>query len=183
VKIIAAPRSDQWNADDFAGGPRTFTIAAVKPGTAEQLHDIELVEGEGRVWRPPVTMLRILKTAWGDEGNDWVGRKVTLHLDPNVRFGKEVVGGIRISHLSHIPGPLKAAVTVTRGKRAPYVVQPLTEPVKPAVDWDAELQSAGTDMSAIKAIYNRANQLGDTAALAKIKAAGDAILAANKEES
>jgi hypothetical protein len=35
------------------------------------------------------------------------------------------VGGIRVSHLSHIDKPLTIALTVTRGKRAPYVVQPL----------------------------------------------------------
>src|SRR5690606_39998173 len=45
VKITAEPRSDQWNADDFLGGPRTFTIAGVREGTADQKYDIELVEG------------------------------------------------------------------------------------------------------------------------------------------
>jgi hypothetical protein len=45
------------------------------------------------------------------------------------------VGGLRISHLSHIPKPLSLALTVTRGKRAPYVVQPLPDdaPTSPAV--------------------------------------------------
>ena len=36
MKITAEPRSDQWNADDFIGGPRTFTVAGVKVGKAEQ---------------------------------------------------------------------------------------------------------------------------------------------------
>lgn len=36
MKITAEPRSDQWNADDFVGGARVFTIAGVKVGAAEQ---------------------------------------------------------------------------------------------------------------------------------------------------
>ena len=145
MKITAEPRSDQWNADDFVSGPRTFTIAGVKVGAAEQKYDIELAEGEGRVWRPPLTMLRVLLAAWGDEASDWVGRRVTLYLDPNVRFGKETTGGIRISHLSHINGPKKLALTVSRGKKAAYTVEPLTEPApKPARDWVTEARQFTT---------------------------------------
>jgi len=129
VKITAEPRSDQWNADDFIGGPRTFTIAGVKVGTAEQKYDIELVEGDGRFWRPPLTMLRLLIAAWGDEASVWVGRRVTLFRDESVRFGADAVGGIRISHLSHLPGnkPLVAMLTSTRGRRARHVAEPLPD--------------------------------------------------------
>lgn len=130
MKITAEPRSDQWNADDFTGGPRTFTIAGVRKGTAEQKYDIELVEGEGRVWRPPLGMLRVLMNAWGDESPVWIGRRVTLFKDPTVRFGKEVPGGIRISHLSHIGGKdLHVPITVSRGNRKTYTVHPLPEVV------------------------------------------------------
>lgn len=132
MKITAPPRSDQWNAEDFTGGPRTFTIAAVKPGKAEQKYDIELVEGEGRVWRPPLTVLRLLIAAWGDDAKKWQGQRVTLYLDPDVRFGKEAVGGIRLSHLSGIDKPLTVALSVSRGKRTPFTVHPLVE--RPAGD-------------------------------------------------
>lgn len=129
MKITAEPRSDQWNADDFVGGPRTFTIAGVKVGTAEQKYDIELVEGDGRSWRPPLTMLRLLIAAWGDEASQWTGRRVTLYRDESVRFGSDAVGGIRISHLSHLPGnkPLTTMLTSTRGRRARHVVEPLPD--------------------------------------------------------
>ena len=126
MKITAEPRSDQWNAEDFIGGPRTFTIAGVRNGTAEQKYDIQL-EGETRVWRPPLTMLRVLLAAWGDDATVWAGRKVTLYQDPTVRFGKEVLGGIRISHLSHLDKPLKLSLTVKRGSRAAVTVQPLKQ--------------------------------------------------------
>lgn len=127
MKITTEPRSDQWNADDFVGGPRTFTIAGVKTGTAEQKYDIELVEGEGRSWRPPLTVLRLLVAGWGDDAKVWVGRRVTLYRDPSIRFGKDAVGGIRVSHMSDLPDdkPLKIALTESRGKRAMHIVDPL----------------------------------------------------------
>lgn len=128
MKIVVKPRSDQWNADDFTGGPRTFTIAGVKKGTAEAPYDVELLEGEGRAWRPPNGMLSVLIQLWGDEAPKWVGRRVTLFKDPSVRFGKEVPGGIRISHMSDIgPKAVSPSITVSRGRRVPYQVQPLVE--------------------------------------------------------
>jgi len=133
LKITAEPRSDQWNADDFLGGPRTFTVAGVKDGAAEQKYDIAL-EGEARAWRPPLTMIRVLITAWGDESEAWTGRRVTLYQDPSVRFGRDVIGGIRISHLSHIAKPLNIKVTTTRGKRETVTVQPLPDAPKQATD-------------------------------------------------
>ena len=146
MKITAEPRSDQWNADDFVGGPRTFTIAGVRTGTAEQKYDIELVEGEGRSWRPPLTVLRLLITAWGDNGDEWVGRRVTLYRDPSIRFGKDQVGGIRISHLSHIDKPVSVPLTVTRGKRAIFKAEPLVEPARPAAPAaPTEAEVANTD--------------------------------------
>lgn len=128
MKVTAEPRSDQWNADDFMGGPRTFTIAGVRKGTAEQKYDIDLVEGEGRAWRPPLGMLRVLMKAWGDESPVWVGRRVTLFRDATVRFGKDIPGGIRISHMSHIGNkPLDVPITIARGTRRTYTVQPLPD--------------------------------------------------------
>ena len=169
MKITAEPRSDQWNADDFLGGARTFTIAGVKEGTAEQKYDIAL-EGETRAWRPPLGMLRVLMDAWGDESNVWVGRRVTLYRDQTVRFGKEVPGGIRISHLSHIPKVMNFKVTTSRGKRETYTVQPLPD-AAPARNFLQEANAAGDDIAALRNIYTAAQQAGEPAdTLAAIQA-------------
>lgn len=133
MKITAEPRSDQWNAEDFLGGPRTFTVAGVKVGTAEQKYDIAL-EGEQRVWRPPLTVLRILIKCWGDEAAAWTGKRVTLYCDERVTFGRDAVGGIRVSHVSHIDKPLTLNLTATRGKRQKVTVQPLPDAPAPAAD-------------------------------------------------
>ena len=140
MKITAEPRSDQWNADDFVGGPRTFTIAGVKEGAAEQKYDIQL-EGEDRVWRPPLTMLRVLLAVWGDESADWVGRRVQLFQDPSVSFGRDAVGGIRIAAMSHLDAPRNMKLTTTRGKRATYTVQPLKDAPKPDTAIPADVVS------------------------------------------
>jgi len=170
LKITAEPRSDQWNADDFIGGSRTFAIAGVKDGTAEQKYDIAL-EGETRAWRPPLGMIRVLMQAWGDESKVWVGRRVTLYRDPTIRFGSDVLGGIRISHLSHIDKPMNFKVTTTRGKRATYTVQPIPD-AAPVATRDF-LEEAGklSDVAALRALWKEAQSGGaDPSTLAKIQA-------------
>lgn len=164
MKITAEPRSDQFNADDFAGSARTFTVAGVKDGAAEQKYDIFLA-GESRAWRPPLTMIRVLMKAWGDESEAWVGRQVTLYQDPSVKFGREVLGGIRISHLSHIGDkPLQVKVTTTRGKRETVTVQPLKdEPASTTVtprDWRAEATAASGNKEALRALWTDAKAAG-----------------------
>ena len=132
MSAVIAPKSDQISADDFIAGPRSFTIDAVRimPG-AEQPVEIKLV-GEDRVWRPCKSMNRVLVNAWGPDAKAYFGRSVTLYRDPKVKFGGAEVGGIRISHMSHIERDLVMQLTATRAKRSSYVVKPLA--VAPAED-------------------------------------------------
>jgi len=145
VKITAESRSDQWNADDFLSGPRTFTIAGARKGVAEQPYDI-VFEGEEKVWRPPVTVRKILTAAWGDESDEWVGRQVTLYHDPTVRNPGGGMGGIRMSHMSHITKRVEKAVIVSRGKRGVVSVEPLTTTPEPT----AEQVAAETDLAVLR---------------------------------
>jgi hypothetical protein len=157
-----APTSDQLDAVDLLGGPRTFTIDRVSAGNDEQPVNIKLAEFP-RVWRPGKSMRRVLVACWGPDAAAYVGRRVTLFCDTSVRFGGQEVGGTRISHLSHIDKPQKVALLVTRGKSAMYVVQPLVETATPTtserVDWDAEIAAAAGDVDALKALYKRAGQM------------------------
>jgi hypothetical protein len=158
VKITAEPRSDQWNADDFVGSSKTFTIAGVKVGSAEQKYDIAL-EGESRVWRPPLTILRILmdEKVWGDESDVWIGRRVTLYRDPTVRFGKDAVGGIRLSHVSHIAKPVTLAVTTTRGKRAMVTIEPLVDAPTARPQPTPDDIAASTSIDDLRAMWQTAS--------------------------
>jgi hypothetical protein len=143
------PRSDQLNAEDLLTGPRTFTVSDVRKGSAEQPVDIHLVEFPGRPFKPSKTVRRILVSAWGPDAAAYPGRRMTLYRDPAVRFGGMDVGGIRVSHLSHIGKPLTLVLAVSKGKRAPYVVQPLKdEPATtPTPNIDAELKDIHAGMT------------------------------------
>jgi hypothetical protein len=118
-------KSAQLNTDDLIAGPRTITITSVKAGSTEQPVAISFEGDGGKPWYPCKSMRRVIVAAWGADASQYVGRGVTLFRDPTVTYGGIQVGGIRVSHLSGIDGPLSIALTVTRQKRAPYKVLPL----------------------------------------------------------
>lgn len=148
------PKSDQQNFDDYLDGPKTVTVAEVKVlNGGEQPVEVHLVEFPGRPFKPGKSMRRVLIQAWGKQSSEWAGRKLTLYGDPTVKFGGKEVGGIRISHLSHIPEALELHLTVTRGKRAPFVVEPIDPPTDTSGrDWLAELADTQGDLDAIEAL-------------------------------
>ncbi|MFN8996095.1 MAG: hypothetical protein ACK5X3_20845 [Pseudomonadota bacterium] len=128
---VIVTKSDQISSDDFLSGPRTYSIVSVEinPGT-EQPVQIKLA-GENRVWRPCKSMARCLVAAWGPDAKLYSGKSVTLYRDPKVKWGGLEVGGVRISHMSHIERPLSMALTATKGRRADYTVKPLILQVSP----------------------------------------------------
>lgn len=122
---VIIPKSDQWNADDFLSGPMTFKIVGVKVRHGqEQPVSIE-VEGSSKVYRPCKSMARVLVAAWGADSSEYAGRSLTLYCDPKVKWGGMEVGGIRISHMSHIGSSMTMALTVTRANKKPFTVKPL----------------------------------------------------------
>jgi hypothetical protein len=134
ISSTTAPDSTQVNADDLIGGPVTVTITGVRKGTPDQPVNIDLAEFPDRAYRPGKSMRRLLVAAWGPEASEYVGRRMTMYRDASISFGRDVVGGIRLSHLSHIDKPLTVALTVTRGKRSPFTVEPLVETGPTAAD-------------------------------------------------
>lgn len=145
ISGTTAPRSDQQNFDDYSAGEKTVTVSEVKAGSAEQPVEIHLHEFPGRPYKPSKSMRRVLLAAWGNESSVYAGRRMTLVGDPTVKFGGQIVGGIKIAALSHIDKPLTIALTVTRGKRAPHVVQPLPDapaPVDNVAEWITALNTA-----------------------------------------
>lgn len=156
ISASTAPRTDQQNFDNYLAGPKTLTISEVKAGTAEQPIELHLVEFPGQPYKPSKSMRRVLVSCWGPEASVYSGRRITLYGDPTVRFGSAVVGGLKISHLSNIDKAVKVNLTVTRGKRELFTVQPLPAPA-PTRDWLAELKLAGKDLDAISALGSAAN--------------------------
>lgn len=124
-----APASDQLDAIELTQ-PRTFTIGT---GSALGKRDGKTVaeirfENFDRVWRPSKGMLDVLAACWGTDVREWVGRRVTVYNDPEVMFGKDKVGGVRISHLSHIDKPRSITIRASgAGRKKAWPVQPLKD--------------------------------------------------------
>jgi hypothetical protein len=158
----AAPRTDQQNFLNYKDGPKTVTISHVKRGTDEQPVEVHLVEFPGQPWKPSKGMINVLMGAWGKESDAYAGRKITLYGDPKVRFGSDVLGGIRISHLSHIDKPVRVLIRLSKGKTGPFTVEPLAaaQPKTQGRDWIAELKIAGMDCDAIGALGRAAKTAG-----------------------
>lgn len=127
ISDTLAPKSDQLDAVDLLGAPRTFTITEVTRGNAEQPVQITLAEFP-RVWRPGKSMRRVLAAIHGTDAQKWVGVRVTLYCDESVKFGGEAVGGTRISHISGITKPRTVPLITGKGKSGSWTVQPLPDP-------------------------------------------------------
>lgn len=136
---ITVAKSDQLNADDLIGGAITVNITGIRlSGNSDQPLIID-IDGGHRPYKPCKSMTRLLIFCWGKDGNQYVGRRMTLYRDPTVKWAGEEVGGIRISHLSNIDKSMSVALTMTRGKRKPYTVEPLRVPDYPQAEFDKNL--------------------------------------------
>jgi hypothetical protein len=148
------PKSDQLNADQLMGGPMTITVTDVRRGSGDEQPIIIHYQGEnGRPYRPCKSMRRVLMFAWGNDGTQWIGRSMTLYNKLDVKFGGQEVGGIRISHLSHIEKDIGIALTATRGKKDPVRIKRLQE--DPAIESAraALRAAAGKGVDSLKAAW------------------------------
>lgn len=119
LRSTIIPKSDQLNAEQLLAGPMTITVSEVRTSASDEQPVVIHYDGEnGRPYKPCKTMRKVLILAWGEDGRQWPGKSMTVYNQPDVKFGGAEVGGIRISHLSDIPKPIKVSLTATRGKKA-----------------------------------------------------------------
>ena len=140
LRATIVPKSDQLNAEQLLGGSITVQVTEVRIGSSdEQPISIHYAGDDGRPYKPCKTMRKVLVFAWGQDGHQWHGRSLTLYNDPGVKFGGHEVGGIRISHISHIERDLQVSLTATKGKKALHNIKRLK--VAAAVNHGAALPS------------------------------------------
>jgi len=120
-------KSSQMNADDLLAGPKTIKITKVSanPSSAEQPIAISYEGDNGKPFYPCKTSRRLLVTLWSADGSSYVGRSLTLYRDPDVTWGGVRVGGLRISHASHIDKSITVALTASKNNKKPVTVHPL----------------------------------------------------------
>ena len=141
-----APKSDQLNADDLLAGPITVTIENVSRGSRDQPISISIPPHQP--FKPCKSMRRVLVSIWGKNGKEWIGKSLTLYCDTKVTFGGVAVGGIRISHASHIDNNHTMMLTTAKAKKSSFTVKTLIIEQQPQVDLeqlklDAETAAAG----------------------------------------
>lgn len=122
------PKSDQLNADDLIGRTLTIKITKVTGQAGDQPVSIFFEGDNGKPYKPCKSMIRVLKHVWSNNAADFAGRYLTLYRDEKVKFGGLAVGGIRISHMSHMNAAMTFALTESKAKRAAYTVKPLAIP-------------------------------------------------------
>lgn len=126
LRSTIIPRSDQLNTDQLLGGPMIITVADVRAGGGEdQPVSIFYDTDPARPYKPCKTMRKVLIHAWGPNGTTWVGKSMELYAEPSVKFGGELVGGIRISRLTDIPAQINVSLTATKGRKTMHEIAPL----------------------------------------------------------
>jgi len=166
------PKSDQLNADDLIAGPITVKITGVTIKPGEQPVSIFFDGDNGKPYKCCKSMARILVSAWGADSKKYVGRSLTLYRDPTVKWAGLEVGGIRISHMSHIDEAMTMALTATKGSRKPFTVRPLKADVAETVDAIIQQIELAQDEATLQELAAKVNGLADADERKRVVAAG-----------
>lgn len=151
LRDTIVPKSNQLNSEQLLYGPLTITVTSVARGSDDQPITVHYRGENGRPYLPCKSMRKVLIFAWGEDGNQWVGRSMTLFNDLAVKWAGVAVGGIRISHMTHIEREISLQLTATRGKKEPFIIKMLTPPADDRVEkFRAALtKKAGEGLAAI----------------------------------
>ena len=151
LRDTIVPKSNQLNSEQLLYGPLTITVTSVARGSDDQPITVHYRGENGRPYLPCKSMRKVLIFAWGEDGNKWVGRSMTLFNDLAVKWAGVAVGGIRISHMTHIERQIALQLTATRGKKEPFIINILTPPADDRVEkFRAALtKKAGEGLAAI----------------------------------
>lgn len=144
------PKSSQLNADDLILGSKTIRIRDVKEQAGEQPIAIYFDGDDGKPYLGCKSMLRVMGLLWGNNALNWIGRSLTLFRDAKVTWGGAEVGGIRISHMSHINGKQTMSLTATKQSRKPYIVLPLGDIAPPKKTINTEPLKLGAEAALLR---------------------------------
>ncbi len=143
-----APKSDQMNGDDLILGQKTIKVMKVVVGDSDQQPISIFYDGDnGKPYKPCKSMGRVLGQCWGGP-QTWIGKSMTLYRDEKVTWAGMEVGGIRISHMSDISGPVIMSLSANNKSKKPFTVKPLVaeqkEPVLTADDYISDFANVTT---------------------------------------
>jgi len=144
------PKSDQLNADELIGKDLTITITKVEKASAEQPIAIRYDGDNGKPYMPCKSMRRVMVQLWGVDASQYIGRSMTLFRDAKVTWAGAEVGGIRISHMSHINGKQTMSLTASNKSKKPFVVMPLGDIAPPKKTINIEPLKLGAEAALLR---------------------------------
>ena len=158
-------KSDQLNSADLIAAPRTIKITKVSAGNKEQPIAVNYDGDDGKPYYPSKGMRRAMAAIWGVKGDAYVGRSMTLYNEPTVRWGGIEVGGIRISHMSHIDKVFSLALTISRTSKQAFEVKPLKVAATPSIPLqelpETDKPSLETDADVLRVAMREAAAIGE----------------------
>jgi hypothetical protein len=130
IREFVTIKSDRLNYENFIMGAKEFTISKLAKKTDQgKARLLIYFEGhEATPYWPSLGMIKCLSSpeGWGDAPfADWIGRRMTLFGEPTVVYAGKEIGGIQISHISHIKGEYSTKITLRRGMRIDFTIEPL----------------------------------------------------------
>lgn len=127
MKTSAMIQSKYLKKEDFAT-PEVLTIRGIQIEEVDKSGETKWIlyfaeKPKGLVMN--VTKIRQLEAGFGDETDNWMGKKVKVSHDPTVMMGPQVVGGIKLT----LPG---GAVANGMARPPTSGVKPMTRPPQAA---------------------------------------------------
>lgn len=157
-KTIVA-KSDQLNACDLIE-PIVVSVLGVKYDKSNvQQPAIIQISGGYQPYKPNLTYRRVLMACWGKFPEQWIGRSMQLFTDPKVKFGGEEVGGVCISHLSHIDSDKRVQVNESRGKKKTLLIKRLETDLGKRVEQFIGAVGKAKTIEEVDALVKRGEQL------------------------
>ncbi|MGY2734923.1 hypothetical protein [Sphingomonas sp. UYP23] len=154
-------KSDQINAADLIGNPRTITVKEVRIKAGDDQPVSVLIEGDNKAFRPCKGVRRLMVRVWGADASQYIGRSMTLFCDPSVTWAGKEEGGIRVSHMSGLDEQIVEYMRTSRAATKPYKILPLaqrrqaeTEPLFTFAMAKADLESAA-DLPELEMLWKR----------------------------
>ena len=118
-------KSDQVNAADLIGNPRTITIKEVRIKASDDQPVSVLIEGDNKAFRPCKGVRRLMVRVWGADASKYIGHSMTLFCDPSVTWAGKEEGGIRVSHMSGLDEAIVEFMRTSRAATKGYKIFPL----------------------------------------------------------
>lgn len=157
MTIIA--KSDQINAADLIGNPRTVTVREVRIKAGDDQPVTIMIEGDKKAFRPCMGVRRLFVRVWGPDASKYIGQSLTLFRDPSVTWAGKEEGGIRVSHMTGINYKIVEFMRISRTATKPYEILPLIAEVRDlpkqrqtAEQWASDHRAQVDDAATIEAL-------------------------------